>query len=188
LPWTALAVLLVVGGALAAVVMAGNLGDRTAVLAAARDIDAGERIDAAAVRVVDVAVPEGVAVVAEPDRGLVVGRVASAPIPAGTLLHADMASGGPAVAEGEVVVGALLNPGELPLADLRPGSRVALVVVPGDGGGPARELGEATVFAAVAGPQAGSRLVSLAVEEGLAAEVSTAAAGQRLRLHLLPER
>ncbi|MGH9117144.1 MAG: SAF domain-containing protein [Acidimicrobiales bacterium] len=181
-PWTALAVLLVVGGALAALLIALNLEQRTAVLAATRDINPGERIGGGDVRVVDVAVPEDVTVVADIDRDRVVGRVASSPIPAGTLLHLGAVSDGPSVAEGEVVVGALLGPGELPVPALRPGDRVGLVEVTD---GSARELGVATVYGAADGPQPGSQLVSLTVAEGEANQVSTAAAGQRLRLHLL---
>ena len=185
-PWTAFAVLLVVGGALAALLIALNLEHRAAVLAANRHINPGERIESGDVRVVDVAVPEDVPVVADVDRGRVVGGVASSPIPAGALLNSDAVSDGPSVANGEVVVGALLSPGELPVPALRPGDRVGLIEVAAEGGGSARELGEATVYGAADGPQPGSQLVSLAVTQGVANEVSIAGAGQRLRLHLLP--
>lgn len=186
-PWLALALVLVVGGALAAGLLVQSAGDRTAVLVAAREIGPGQVIAAGDLRTVDVGVDGSASVVPASQRSSLVGQVATTRIPEGSMLSEGQVAAEARLASGSVVVGALLGPGQLPVADLRSGDRVRLIAVSEEATDESADpLGEASIYAVATGTQTGTLFVSLTVEDGVAQLVSDVAAQQRLRLVLLP--
>lgn len=188
-PWIALGVVLVIAGALTFGLVVQSAGNRTPVLVAARDIEAGQVIAAGDVRVVDAAIDGAAAVLPASRRGVLVGQTAATHIPTGSLLNGGQFTSGGRIAAGEVVLGALLGPGALPVADLRAGDRVTLLEAQDPdqrGFGDADPLGEATVYRISPGSQPGTQFVSLVIDDGIAQRVTDAAAAQRLRLVLQP--
>jgi hypothetical protein len=189
MPWIALGLLLVFGAGLAFAGWSRATSKQVAVLVAARDIDAGDVVDAGAVRVSHVALGSDVKAVRAGDRAAVVGKVARGLIPSGTLIGSSMVTTGPIVPAGHAVVGAVLAAGAYPTASLRPGDAVELIATAGanEPGASAEPLGTGRVWS-VSDPRSpgGSGLfVSLLVPSDRAATVSNAAALQRLRLVLV---
>jgi hypothetical protein len=185
-PWIALAVLLVVGGALLAWLLVQSAADRTSVLVAARSLSPGHVLEAADVRLVDVGVEGEAAVIPASEREALAGQVVVAAIPEGALLSPGQFAADGGLPAGTVVVGALLGPGELPVPNLRAGDAVEMVAVTGSQGAERTSLGEASVFTTTPGTQASTLFVSLAVPTAQAQEVADTVAQQRLRLILLP--
>lgn len=187
-PWVALGVILVVAGALMFGLLVQSAGARKTAVVAARDLDPGQVIEAADLRVVDVAIDGAASTVSAAERGQLVGQTATSRIPAGALVSRGQFADGSGVAPGRVVVGALLGPGGLPVPNLRVGDEVTLIEVrdterSASDPGP---LGAASVYLVTPGSQPGSQFVSLVVDEALAQRVADAAAAQRLRLVLRP--
>ncbi|MBI2709107.1 MAG: flagella basal body P-ring formation protein FlgA [Actinobacteria bacterium] len=190
LPLAALGVVLVVGAGLVGAMLVSSAGQRSPVLVAARDIPAGSRVDAADVRVAELGVPPGVAVVAASARSRVVGRVAAVAIPRGAVLSGAQVSSSSPVARGEAVVGVVVPPGVEPTADLRVGDWVSVIRVAGSAGSDApvpAGLATARVYGVrrQAVDQGGGLAVSLLVAAPRAASVADAAASERVRLVLL---
>jgi hypothetical protein len=187
-PWVALGVVLVIAGALVFGLMVQSAGDRVAVVVAARDISPGQVIEAADLRVVDVAIDGSASTVAAGRRGELVGQTATSRIPAGALLSEGQFAQDAGLPDGSVVVGTLLGPGGLPVPNLRVGDEVTLLE--------AHEaertttttdpLGDAAVYMVTPGSQPGTQFVSLIVDESIAQRAADAAASQRLRLVLRP--
>ena len=198
-PWVALALVLVPLSALVGYLALAEIGNRIPVLQAVHDIEVGQVVSGSDFQVIDVAVDGPAQVVAASDRDRLVGSTASARVAAGSLVSPTQFGASAGLDSGQVVVGAVLVPGELPRADLRVGDRVRLIDVAGPGGtagsGGDAVLGEAEVFA-IAGQGSGgasgamvgtgSLFVSLTVGEDLAPVVAEATAAQRLRLVYLP--
>lgn len=185
-PWLALALVLVVGGGLIVGVLVQSVGERTPVLAAARAIAPGQVITDADLRVVDVGVDGNASLVPASSRRSIVGQVAVVGIPEGALLAAGQLAPDGGIQPGNVVLGALLGPGELPTPTLRAGDRVELVAVSGNQSAERESLGVGSIFSTAPGTQTSSVFVSLLVPKGIAEEVADVAAQQRLRLLLLP--
>ena len=127
--------LLLVASAILAVLVYGNLGDRTAVLAAANEIRPGRVIADNDLKVVRVAADRDVATVPASRRGEIVGRRASFGLAAGSLLAPAAVTDAPAVPAGSTVIGALVKPGQYPIG-LREGDEVVVLVVAEDRGTP----------------------------------------------------
>jgi flagella basal body P-ring formation protein FlgA len=85
-PWIALAVLLVVGGALLAWLVVQSAADRSSVLVAARSLSPGHVLESADLRVVDVGVEGEAAVIPASEREGLTGQVVVAAIPEGALI------------------------------------------------------------------------------------------------------
>ncbi len=189
LPWIALGLLLVFGAGLAFAAWTQATSRQVAVLVAARDVDAGEVVTAAAVRTEQVAVGPGVTTVESGERQLVVGKVARGPIPAGTLLNPALVAEGDVVPAGQAVVGAVLVPGAYPTASLRPGDHVQLVAAAAttDPSAVLEPLGDARVWAVtdLDAPGTPGLFISLLVPADRAGAVTNAGAQQRLRLVLV---
>ncbi|MBI9115325.1 SAF domain-containing protein [Sanguibacter suaedae] len=122
----ALAVLLIVGGATVAGLLALRVDDRVPVLVAAQDISAGALITEDLVTTTPVA-SEGTSLVPEEDASLVVGTYARNAIEQGQLIDARAGSASPALAGDVESIGAALAPGRLPAGGLQPGDVVRLV-------------------------------------------------------------
>ncbi|MGH3683069.1 MAG: SAF domain-containing protein [Natronosporangium sp.] len=187
--WRLLAGVLVVAASMAGFV-AWNVSatDTTPVLAVARPVSMGQVLTSADVRVVDVRLAPGVAVVPAGEVGSVVGRPAAVSLSPGGLLAPGQVGPAAVPAAGEVLVAVQVP---LPPAGLAPGSRVRVLVTPtGATGGATGAGGEPVVLASAAatvvelGPVDGNGalVVSLLLRVGDGEPVATAAAVGRVVL------
>ena len=192
-PLAVVGVLLVFVGALVFGALHLRLDHRTAVLAVARPVSAGEVIHDTDVRVVRVAAG-GLATVAAQDRASVVGHVAAMSLAPGSLLVRSELGSSSNLQAGQAVVGVALKAGQLP-GVLRPGDRV-LVVDTGTatGSSPSASAStsagsrvEATVAAVSEPPDSpGVTVVSLTVDAADAPAIATAAAAGHVSVVLVP--
>lgn len=121
--------LAIIGG-LGAATMAASAGDRQPVLVAAHDVAAGHTITAQDLTEALVAVDAGVSVLPVEALDQVIGQVAAAALPAGSLLAAgDLVPEGPPAA-GQVVVPLPVTTTMMPAAGLEPGDRLLVVDTP----------------------------------------------------------
>jgi len=124
----ALAVLLILGGALASLSLVLRSGETVAAIGIARPVARGERIPLGAMRQVQVA-RNGVDYVPWEQRGQVARYFAAVPlVPKSLLAHAQV-SVSQGAARGQVVVGLALKPGQLPAGQLHPGDTVRVYSV-----------------------------------------------------------
>lgn len=178
----ALAVVLIVGGALVAGLLAVRLDSREPVLVARSDIDAGSVITADDLTTANVA-SDGLDLIPESLAGdLASGRFfASGPITAGTLINRGMLDDTDPLVDGRAIVSVPLSPTLTPAGALRSGDIVSVVgVSTGEGGGDVTPLTEAFVLDVNQGSseelgdtQSGS--VTLLVPDEVAAAVIDAA-------------
>jgi hypothetical protein len=158
-----------------------------AFLATARPIAAGQTISDADVTVVRVANASGLALLSASARDQVVGRTATAPIPAGTLVTS--AQVGPAAwpPAGQAVIAVAVKPGRAP-AGLTPGTTVVVLVVApnagqsnqGDDGkdkdrNGARKATATVVSVATGADQTGTQAVTLLLAADNAEQIASAA-------------
>lgn len=125
----ALAVLLILVGALASGLIALRSGERSDYLVLRADVEAGARIDAEDLGVARIA-GTGASAIPAAQREQVVGQYARTALFSGTLLTADMLAPQETVPAGAAVVGTVLTPERRPAAPLRPGDVVAVFTVP----------------------------------------------------------
>lgn len=176
----ALALLLVLGGALTSALIAYRSGDRVDVLVARGDIEVGEVLSDADLGTARVAA-DGASTIATERAASFVGRsVATTRIPAGTLLTPRMfLSEATAVPAGAQVVGVVLTATQRPAVELRTNDVVRVFLVPretGDGG-QGTVLATAVKVAEAPGGGAGDTVrLSLLVPDAAATGVVTAAA------------
>jgi len=190
-PWIVVGVLIVAGCALVAAVWAGRVAQRTPVMALARAVERGQVLAAEDLTTVGVAVDGQIPLVSGSDGGELVGLSAASSLPAGTLLMDGMVTADPGLAAGDRVVGLALDPGEYPVGALAPGDTVMVIRTPPAVGG-ADDMGEATVLVAFApvhavqplGDTSTGLLVSVVVDETVAASIAGAGAQDRVRLVL----
>ena len=173
--------------------------DTISVVVAARDINPGDVLGPADVRVVEMGRTGELRAVLSHQQELVVGLSARGPIPAGTVLNTGLfVAEGLAIPAGKVVVGGAFGAGAVPTDSIRAGDEVRLLRVltereqltagsPGDAS--ASVLGTATVWSVEGAASTDSRSqlvwVSLLVDAELQGSVAQAAADERLRLGLL---
>ncbi|WP_283138555.1 hypothetical protein [Rhizohabitans arisaemae] len=134
----ALAVLLILGGALATTLLVLRSGDRVSAIKIVSDVGAGQPVTAEAMAEVQVA-DTGLDYVAWRYRDQVTGYYAAVPLLAGTLLTEAMVTKSSELGPGKAVVGLALKAGQAP-AGIRSGDRVQVVHVPGTGKGEPRVL------------------------------------------------
>lgn len=186
----ALALLLVLGGALTSALIAYRSGDRIDVLVAARDLAVGQEIGPADLRVARVA-SDGAAFIESEAAPNFVGTRATTDVPEGTLLNRTMFLAGSIVPDGAAVVGVVLGAAQRPAEILRAGDVVRVYAVPRDnvGGGVGTELAEALRVVEVGGSDGGGSLgLSLLVPPGEApALVAAAASGAVAVARLAPD-
>jgi hypothetical protein len=188
----ALALLLIIGGALAAAYLVIQNGHRVSAIEITQQVGAGQQIPLSAMREVQIA-PGGVGYVAWSEAGQVAQFYAASVIPPGTLLTASMVTRSANLAEGRVVVGLALKDGQLPTG-LLVGDRVAIYQVsnsaqscPGVSGA---TLSPNAIVLGVSAPppSAGSAAtdVRVAVYPGVAGAVACNAANGNVGIALLP--
>jgi hypothetical protein len=194
----ALGMLLVLGCALAFGVVSTRLGERQSVLAVARQVPAGDALDAADLVTVHVTVDPGLRPIPAIEQPRVVGRPAAVPLVPGTLLTPADLGVSSMLASDQAVVALALKAGRFPPA-LASGARV-LVADTGAAGGSAPGDGSAAVLAetplaesaTVVGIQRpadatqDTTVVSLQVSRSSASRLAAAGAADRVALVLLP--
>lgn len=190
-PWIVLGVLVVAGCALAAAVWAGRVSQRSPVLALARPVERGQVLAVEDLAPVSVAVDGQLSTVAQAEAAAVVGRPVAASLPAGTLLTEQMLGSGPGLAAQDRVVGLALDPGEYPTSALQPGDEVMVVRTPAAATGGEEPAGATVLVARTAvwavqplDEVSSGLLVSVLVNEQVAAPVAAAASQDRVRLVL----
>ncbi len=134
---TALALLLVVAGALGAALVVYRTGHRVDVLVAAHEIKPGERVDAADFATTRVAA-DSANVVKAADKRNFVGTYATTDIPTGTLLNRLMFQAGNVMPSDGVLVGVSLTASQRPASAISTGDvvRAFLVVKSSSGDSP----------------------------------------------------
>lgn len=123
-----LAVLLIVGSAAVAGLLAVRLDSRSAVLVAGRPIAVGQQITQADLREARVA-SEGLSLIPAAESGQVIGKYAAQAIPQGRLLDAGMLQQQGYLVAGKVAVGVAVPPGRMPASGLQQGDRVQIIQV-----------------------------------------------------------
>jgi hypothetical protein len=198
----ALAVLLILGGALASMSLVLRSGDTVAAIGVTQPVPRGQRIPLEALSEVQVA-RSGVAYVPWSQRDAVASYYAATALVPGSLLAASQVSRTGAVRTGQVVVGLALKPGQYPAGDpkgkpLQVGDTVKVyeVITSGSasnsaGAPPGRLLATTARVYDVQGANGQSigestRQVSIVVDEGVAGAVTQAASNGNVALVLVP--
>lgn len=191
----ALAVLLIVGGALISAYLVMASGRRVPVVGVAQPVAAGQRIPESALREVEVSSSGGLDYIPWADRGKVTQTFATVTLVQGALLTNGMISTDSSIAKGTVVVGLALKPGQMPAGGLQAGDRVALYAVAAQGGSSGTQSGAvlapaATVYDVVRPGQndiqSDQVTVSVAVPAGEAPAVTQASSAGAVAVALLP--
>jgi hypothetical protein len=123
-----LAILLIVGSAAVAGLLAMRIDSRVPVLVAAHEIPVGAQITLADLATQRVA-SDGLEVLPASAADQLVGRYAAGTIPAGRLLDQAMFAQTGFLKDGAVAVGVSLAPGRMPASGLRAGDKVQVVDV-----------------------------------------------------------
>ncbi len=190
LPEIAAGMLVIAVCALGALWWQATGSEKQPVLALRGDVERGQVITVDDLQVVGIDADAAVAVLADTDSALVVGRTARSDLPSGTLIVTSQFLDGSLIEAGDGVVGLSLEAGEFPSLTLAAGDTVGVVLTPAAGDPRAfSEDVEATVLVERAmvvevssvGAQ-GHLFVSLQVGEDDAARVAAAASADRVRL------
>jgi hypothetical protein len=174
-----LAVLLVLGFALAGAVVADRVDTRLPVLATAHAISAGQVITDTDLTVVRVAADGTLSTVPATARSTVVGKTAAVPLVAGSVLSPAQLGAAAWPPQGQALVAVAVKPGRLP-SGLAAGSHVLVLVVPtstnaGTDSAPRVVQAEAAVWSLEQAPdQSGDTAVSLLLAEADARRVAAA--------------
>jgi SAF domain len=126
----ALAVAMVVLGALGATYLAASLGETSPVIAVAREVPWGQTVTAADLVEARVSVDPALHPVPYGDRDQVIGLVAVTTLTPGALLTRDALTDRRLPPAGQQLVGVGVSPVQLPTTALRPGDEVLLVEAP----------------------------------------------------------
>ena len=178
LPLTAVAVVVAVVGAVVFAGLLSSTNERSEVLAVARPVAVGERIDAADLAVAEVSASKALRPVPAAERARIVGRRAAVGLVPGALLTADAVATGPVLDPGKATVGLSLKPGRFPLG-IAKGQRVLLVLA-AVGREEPLTTHEGTVVAVGEGAIEGDRVLSVVVAQASVAEVAVAAGDGRV--------
>lgn len=175
----ALALLLIVGGALGAAYLVVQNGHRVAAIEIAQPLGPGQQIPFSALREVDIAPGDGLGYVPWTEASQVTQFYAATAIPAGTLLSSQMVARSNDLAAGKVVVGLALKDGQLP-DGLQVGDRVNVYQVsdaaqscPGTAGG---VLAANAVVLGISAPAAAASQSAIDVRVALAPAAAGAVA------------
>src|SRR5262249_18652825 len=132
----AFALLLIVGGALAAGLLVVQSGKRVAAIEISQQVGAGQRIPLSAMQQVQVTARSGLHYVYWDQASEVARFYAATTIPPGTLLTSAMVAQASGVTAGKEVVGLALKDGQLP-GQLKVGDHVGIYAVSGQSSGSA---------------------------------------------------
>ncbi|MFC5220041.1 SAF domain-containing protein [Streptomyces coerulescens] len=188
-----LLVLVTLIGALGGAVVVTRAGDRVDVLAVARDVPVGQQVTAQDVRVVSFADDPGLSPIRANERSSVVGQRAAVDLHPGELLTRSQLSARGGLGDTEQVVGVELKRGFVPRNELRPGDKVAAVVLPAQGadtgstdsgsaGSETPQTIEATVKSVGTPDSTGALVVNLVVDPADGPLLATKAAAKQIAL------
>ncbi|MCI0686032.1 MAG: SAF domain-containing protein [Sporichthyaceae bacterium] len=179
---------LTVGGAAISAALVLNAGDTVSVLTVVRDVPAGVALTRDDLAVAQVA-GSGVSAVRSGEARLVIGRTTVTSIPRGTLLNAAMLTEHPVPDTGEVAVGLVLPPGNVPSIDLA-GRVVGIyrVVKAPDGAEQATILVPRALVISAEFDKSGTGkvLITVVTAQSAAAAVLQASAEEEVGLAVLP--
>ena len=177
----ALAVTMVVLGALGAAYLATSLGQTSPVIAIAREVPWGQTLTAADLVEARISDDPALEPIPYSDRDQVIGLIAATTLAPGSLLTRDALTDQRLPAPGQQLVGVGVSAVQLPTTALRPGDDVLLVPVPAgsapaatDGGGPSAV--EATVVQSGPTGTDGLRVVDMLVDAADGPDVAARAA------------
>ncbi|MFI1259166.1 SAF domain-containing protein [Streptomyces netropsis] len=122
-------------GALIAVWLVNDAGDRISVIATARAIPAGAVIKPSDLVIAHVSRDAALHPVPVARKKEIIGKAAAADMPAGILVSTESVRDNASLAQGKDVVGILAKPGQLPSQRLQPGDEVVIVYTPQGGSG-----------------------------------------------------
>ncbi|MEV4506705.1 SAF domain-containing protein [Streptomyces klenkii] len=117
-------------GALIAVWLVNDAGDRVSVIATAKPIPAGAVIKPSDLVIAHVSRDDALRPVPVDQKKTIIGKAAAADIPAGILVTKDSVRDKSTLTQGKDVVGILAKPGQLPSQPLQPGDEVVVVYTP----------------------------------------------------------
>jgi hypothetical protein len=183
----ALAVLLIVGGALATTLLVTRTGDRVSAIRITQQVAAGQPIALAAMEEVQVA-QTGIDYVPWRLRQQVARTYARVTLIPGTLLTRQMtAVASEELGPGKAIVGLALKAGQMP-ADLAKGQRVQVIHVPARGDGAGRVLVQNALVHSLGAPgRSGSGgLVSIIVDAADSPVVALHSSSGEIALAVLP--
>ncbi|MEV4461258.1 hypothetical protein [Microbispora sp. NPDC049633] len=185
----ALAVLLILGGALATTLLVMRSGDRVSAVRITQQVGAGQLIPLSAMQEVQIA-DTGVDYVPWRFKDQVATTYARVTLLPGTLLTEPMtAKTTDQVGPGKAKVGLSLKAGQMP-ADLRSGDVVQVVYVPAPGRGSAtaqqKVLATAARVHGVGSGRSGGGLVTVVVDTSIAPAVAQYASSGEIALIMLP--
>ena len=176
----ALAVSMVVLGALGATYLATSLGQTTAVIAIEREVPWGQTLTAADLVEARISADPALEPIPYIDRDQVIGLVAATTLRPGSLLTRDALTDEPLPAPGQQLIGVGVSLVQVPTTPLRPGDDVLLVPVAA-GSAPATTEGAPSVVEATvakSGPPGtdGLRVVDVLVDAADGPDVAARAA------------
>ena len=178
----ALAVAMVVLGALGAAYLATSLGQTTAVIAVAREVPWGQQVTAADLVEARVSADPALDPIPYSERDALIGMVAATTLTPGSLLTREALTEQPLPPPGRQLVGVGVSAVQLPTTPLRPGDDVLLVPVAGGSGleaaGPAAVPGTVEATVVRSGPPGtdGLRVVDVLVDAADGPDVAARAA------------
>ncbi|MBE1590230.1 hypothetical protein ACFPOI_04285 [Nonomuraea angiospora] len=146
----ALAVLLILGGALATTLLVLRSGDRVSAIRVTQQVGAGQKFTAQMLEEVQIAADSGVDYVSWSERGKVENSFATVTILPGTLFTSRMGvKQSSELGPGKATVGLALKPGQMP-AGVEAGDRVQVIYVPSRSGqGQTKVLAESALVFSV---------------------------------------
>lgn len=185
----ALAVLLIIGGAMITVTLVLRSGDRVSAIEVARRVGAGQPMTVEMLKEVQIA-DDGVRYIRWEERQRVIDYYAAVDLVPGTLLNPEMLTEkSTELRPGRAVVGLSLKPGQMP-PGLKTGSRVQVIFVPGDDSGKPQVLASnARVNWVGGGDEAGggdTRSVEVIVDATISPVVAAYASSQQIAIAYLP--
>jgi SAF domain len=188
----ALALLLIVAGALGAALVVYRSGQRTDVLVAAHEIKPGERVGAGDFTTARVSADAG-SIVHASSRAAFVGSFAVTDIPGGTLINNQMFQAARVIPSDGVVVGVTVVGGQRPAAGVTGGDVVRAYFVPKSAAsstepqsGTVLALAARVLDARTSDTNSDALTVSLLVNDDQAAELVSASAADAVALAVLP--
>jgi hypothetical protein len=189
----ALAVLLILGGALTSAYLVMASGKRVSAVRVAQPVAAGQQIPGSALEEVQIG-NTGIDFIRWTEHTRVAGARAAVPLVKGALLTNGMVARSDAATDGRVIVGLALKPGQLPADGLQPGDRVSLYGVGGQNTGavrPGTTLSEDAIVYGVAKAgdqtlQSDQTMISVAVPPAQAPQVAQAASAGAVAVALVP--
>lgn len=186
----AMAVAMVAAGGLGGAVLYNSTGQRTAVLALARDVPMGQAIAADDLVVARIASDPALRPLGAEERTKAVGLRATADLRRGALLVKADLTADPVVEAGQSVVGVAAKRSQLPAARLQPGTRVLVVSTPesGQGGSTIRtpETLEVRVVAVGKVDTDGSQVIDVALAPADGPRLAAWVATGKLQIILAP--